>query len=317
MRSWCSSTYGAVHLSLIPIPSLAVGQCCLEGNKEMQLIVEFWNTHSESIIGIGYKALLCLAILFASAVVAKGVRRSIRKAKEHFEKLDATLVPILCTTATYVIYIIGGVFILDIFGVNTASIIALLGAAGIAVGLALKDTLSNIAAGIMLLLLRPFRSGDFVEIESVMGIIKEINLFTTILETPDGLYISSPNSVIWGNSIKNYTRNGRRRMDIVIGIAYSDSIDIGLDVLKKIASEEFRFLRDPAPETMVVSVAENSVNLQLRGWTTIDDYWQTFWDLNKRTKEEIERAGLTIPFPQRSVHVISDARSGNVAEASS
>ena len=281
----------------------------------MEMIVEFWSSHSESIIGIGYNALLCLIILFASTIVAKGVRRSIRKAKDRFEKLDATLVPILCATATYVIYIIGGVFILDIFGVNTASIIALLGAAGIAVGLALKDTLSNIAAGIMLLFLRPFRTGDFVEIGSVMGSVKEINLFTTILETFDGLYISSPNSVIWGNSVKNYTRNGKRRMDIVIGIAYSDSIDTGLDVLKRIAVEEPRFLQDPAPETMVVSLAESSVNLQLRGWTTIGDYWQTCWDLNKRVKEEIEKAGLTIPFPQRSVHVVANPGTAEAAEA--
>lgn len=281
----------------------------------MQMIVEFWSTHSESIIGIGYKALLCVAIILACTVVARGVRRLIRKAKDRFEKIDATLVPILCTTATYLIYIIGGVFILDIFGVNTASIIALLGAAGLAVGLALKDTLSNIAAGIMLLFLRPFRSGDFVEIGSVMGTIKEVNLFTTILETFDGLYISSPNSVIWGSSIKNYTRNGRRRMDIVIGIAYSDSIDTGLQVLKTIASNETRFLREPAPETMVVSMAESSVNLQLRGWTTIDDYWQTYWALNKRVKEEIEKAGLTIPFPQRSVHVVAGPGTIDAAEA--
>lgn len=281
----------------------------------MQMIVDFWNTHSESIIAIGYKALLCVAILLVSAIVARGVRRLIRKAKDRFEKIDATLVPILSTTATYVIYIIGGVFILDIFGVNTASIIALLGAAGLAVGLALKDTLSNIAAGIMLLFLRPFRSGDFVEIGSVMGTVQEVNLFTTILETFDGLYISSPNSVIWGSSIKNYTRNGRRRMDIVIGIAYSDSIDTGLQVLKTIASNESRFLREPAPETMVVSMAESSVNLQFRGWTTIDDYWQTCWDLNKRVKEEIENAGLTIPFPQRSVHVVAGPGTIDATEA--
>ena len=126
----------------------------------MEMIVEFWSSHSESIIGIGYNALLCLIILFASTIVAKGVRRSIRKAKDRFEKLDATLVPILCATATYVIYIIGGVFILDIFGVNTASIIALLGAAGIAVGLALKDTLSNILPKIMLRAMRQLSCGS-------------------------------------------------------------------------------------------------------------------------------------------------------------
>ncbi len=282
-----------------------------------KMVFDFWTAHSESIIGIGYNILLCFTILFASTLVARGARRLIRQAKDRFERLDITLVPILSATVTYVIYIIGGVFILDIFGVNTTSIIALLGAAGIAVGLALKDTLSNIAAGIMLLFLRPFRSGDFIEIGSVMGTVKEVNLFTTILETFDGIYISAPNSVIWGNSIKNYTRNGKRRMDIVIGIAYSDSIDTGLAVLKKIASEERRFLQTPAPETMVESMAESSVNLLLRGWATNDDYWQTFWDLNKRVKEEIENAGLTIPFPQRNVHVVSSSRSEDIAEINS
>lgn len=281
----------------------------------MHAIVEFWNSHSESIVGIGYKALLCLVILFASTLVAKGVRRSIRKANDRFEKLDATLVPILCTTATYVIYIIGGVFILDIFGVNTASIIALLGAAGLAVGFALKDTLSNIAAGIMLLFLRPFRTGDFIEFGSISGTVREINLFTSVLETFDGLYVASPNSVIWGSSIKNFTRNGKRRMDILVGIAYSDSVDDGLTVLQKIAANEPRFLMDPAPQVMVASMGESSVNLQLRGWAKVDDYWDTFWDLNKQVKEEIEQAGLTIPFPQRSVHVVAGSGTMDVAEA--
>lgn len=283
----------------------------------MHAIVEFWNSHSESIIGIGYKALLCLVILFASTLVAKGVRRSIRKANDRFEKLDATLVPILCTTATYVIYIIGGVFILDIFGVNTASIIALLGAAGLAVGFALKDTLSNIAAGIMLLFLRPFRTGDVIEFGSISGTVREINLFTSVLETFDGLYVASPNSVIWGSSIKNFTRNGKRRMDILVGVAYSDSVDDGLTVLKQIAANEARILKDPAPQVMVASMGESSVNLQLRGWARVDDYWDTFWDLNKQVKEEIEKAGLTIPFPQRSVHVVSGRDAIDIAEVGS
>jgi small conductance mechanosensitive channel len=287
------------------------------GIKGMHAIVEFWNSHSESIIGIGYKALLCLVILFASTLVAKGVRRSIRKANDRFEKLDATLVPILCTTATYVIYIIGGVFILDIFGVNTASIIALLGAAGLAVGFALKDTLSNIAAGIMLLFLRPFRTGDVIEFGSISGTVREINLFTSVLETFDGLYVASPNSVIWGSSIKNFTRNGKRRMDILVGVAYSDSVDDGLTVLKQIAANEARILKDPAPQVMVASMGESSVNLQLRGWARVDDYWDTFWDLNKQVKEEIEKAGLTIPFPQRSVHVVSGRDAIDIAEVGS
>ncbi|SOC23862.1 mechanosensitive ion channel family protein [Thalassospira xiamenensis] len=268
-------------------------------------LTAFWSSHSETLINLGYKGMLAIAIVIASMVIAKTIRRSIYNANERLQKLDATLIPILSTAAGYAVYAIGGVFILDIFGVNTASLIALVGAAGLAIGLALKDTLSNIAAGIMLLILRPFRTGDFIEVGSTTGTVREINLFTTILETIDGLYIASPNSVLWGSSIKNFTRNGKRRMDIVVGIAYSDSIDEGLGVLKRVAAEEMRLLQEPAPQVMVASMAESAVNIQLRAWAGNDDYWQTYWDLNKRVKESIEAAGLSIPFPQRSLHVIA------------
>lgn len=278
---------------------------------------QFWSEHSDTIMAASYNLLLAILILIASTLVAKGVRQAIQRAHGRLNRLDATLVPILSTTATYLVYIIGGVFLLDIFGVNTTSIIALLGAAGLAVGFALKDTLSNIAAGIMLLFLRPFRTGDYIEFGSITGTVKEINLFTTILETFDGLYVSSPNSTIWGNSIKNYTRNGKRRLDIIVGISYDDSIDAGLGVLRSIIASESRFLQDPVPQVMVAAMADSSVNLQLRGWTSIDDYWQTLWDLNKRVKEEIEQAGLTIPFPQRQVQVqvVGSPTPANIADA--
>ena len=272
------------------------------------LITNYWANHSTVLQDIGYNILLAIGILLASSLIARGARRFIRRADDHLEKLDATLVPVLCTSATYLIYIVGFVIILDVFGVNTASIITLLGAAGLAIGFALKDTLGNIAAGIMLLILRPFRVDDFIEFGSTMGTIKEINLFTTILKTFDGLYISAPNGQIWRSTIKNYNRNGKRRMDVVVGISYGDSIDTGLEVLRQIIATEPRFLQEPAPpQTMVISLADSSVNLQLRGWTTTDDYWQTLFDLNKRVKEEVELAGLNIPFPQMDVHLIKDS----------
>ena len=182
-------------------------------------LTTFWNNHSETLFSLGYKALLAIAIVIASTISAKAIRRSIYRANQRRQTLDATLIPILSAVAGYGVYTIGGVFILDIFGVNTASLIALVGAAGLAIGLALKDTLSNIAAGIMLLILRPFRASDFIEVSGMAGTVREINLFTTILETVDGLYIASPNSVLWGASIKNFTRNGKRRMDIVVGLS--------------------------------------------------------------------------------------------------
>lgn len=271
-----------------------------------ETLIQFWQNHSDTIISLCYNLVLAVVIFTASSFIARAVRKAILNTNSKLKKLDATLLPIFSTVASYAVYIIGGVFILDIFGVNTASLIALVGAAGLAIGLALKDTLSNIAAGIMLLILRPFKAGDFIEFGSTQGTVKEINLFTCVFETVDGLYIASPNSVLWGGSIKNFTRNGKRRMDIVVGISYSDSIDVGLSVLQKVIASESRLLPDPAPQTMVVSMMDSSVNLQLRAWAKNEDYWPAYWDLNKRVKESIEEAGLTIPFPQRTLHLVTE-----------
>lgn len=270
------------------------------------LLVAFWGNHSEMIIKIGYNGLLVIAIIIASHFVAKSLHRSIYKTNDRFEKFDETLVPILCTVASVLVYSIGIVIILDFFGVNTASILTLIGAAGLAIALALKDTLSNIAAGMMLLILRPFSAGHFIESGSMSGTVKEVGLFTTLLETPDGLYISSPNSSLWGAPIKNYTKNGTRRMDLIVGIAYSDSIDKGFDVLQSFVQNEPRFLAEPAPKMMVQAMADSSVNLQLRAWASVENYWDVYWGANKKIKEQIEAAGLTIPFPQRDVHLFNE-----------
>jgi small conductance mechanosensitive channel len=267
----------------------------------------FWDNHSEMILQVGYNGLLIIAVLFVSHFVAKFLHRWINKTNDRFERFDDTLVPILCTVASVVVYAIGLVIILDFFGVNTASILALLGAAGLAIALALKDTLSNIAAGMMLLILRPFRAGHVIEFGSLLGTVKEVGLFTTILETPDGLYISSPNSSLWGSPIKNFTKNGKRRMDLIVGIAYTDSIDTGFEALQNVIQNESRFLAEPAPKLMVQAMADSSVNLQLRAWTNVEHYWDVYWDANKKIKEQIEAAGLTIPFPQRDVHLYNTA----------
>ncbi|MBN2332774.1 MAG: mechanosensitive ion channel family protein [Deltaproteobacteria bacterium] len=266
-------------------------------------LVNLWGEHAELIIDLGYKGLLAAAVLLAGFAAARLVRQAIVQAPQRLKKFDDVLVPIFSTTATYSIYAISLVIILDIFGVNTTSIIALLGAAGLAVGLALKDTLGNIAAGIMLLILRPYRIGDYIECGSQAGTVREIGLFTTILETFDGLYVFAPNGAMWGTPVKNFTRNGRRRMDVVVGIAYDDSIDAGFEALRGVIRSEPRMLPDPAPQVMVQELADSSVNLGLRCWTTVDDFWDTWWDLKKRVKEEIEAAGLTIPFPQQDVHL--------------
>lgn len=269
----------------------------------MEFVKEYMLKNSRQMVDAGYHVLQSICILLACFLVSYLFKKGLAQTKRRYPRLDETFFPIFTTTVTYLIYTIGGIFMLDLFGVNTSSIITLLGAAGIAVGFALKDTLGNIAAGIMLLFLRPFRIGDFIEFGSVMGTVRELNLFQTILETFDGLYVASPNSAIWGNSIINYSRNGKRRMKIEVSISYGDSIQTALDVLWEMIHSEQRVLTDPMPDVMVVALEDSGVKLQFRAWVKVDAYWDVYWAMNRQVKERIEAAGLTIPFPQQDVHV--------------
>jgi small conductance mechanosensitive channel len=245
---------------------------------------------------------LVVAVFIVAGIISNTVKSSISKSGKRIKRMDPTLIPLFAGIAGYAVYIVAVVIVLDIFGVNTNSIVALMGAAGLAVGLALKDTLSNIASGIMMLILRPFKVGDYITFSGTGGSVEEISLFTTILRTPDGQYISAPNSNVWASTIQNSTRNGTRRMDVVVGVAYDDNLDAGFRALQQLVEEEPRFLTDPAPQVMVQSLGDSSVNLQIRAWATVDDYWTIWWEMQKKVKVAVEAAGLTIPFPQRDVH---------------
>ncbi|PTY37333.1 mechanosensitive ion channel protein [Saccharospirillum sp. MSK14-1] len=265
-------------------------------------MVNFWNSHAPLMLRVGYQIILVLLVFIVAGILSRTLKSQVTKNSKRFARLDPMLVPIFAGMVGYSVYVIAVVIVLDIFGVNTNSIVALLGAAGLAVGLALKDTLSNIAAGIMMLMLRPFRTGDYISFNSTSGTVEEITLFNTILITPDGQYVSAPNSNVWGATIQNSTRNGTRRMDVVVGVAYDDDLNAGFAALRKIVDAEPRFLPDPPPQIMVQSLGDSSVNLQIRAWATVDDYWPLWWDMQRVVKDEIEAAGLTIPFPQRDVH---------------
>jgi len=270
----------------------------------VQKILALWEFHSAAILLLARNLVAAAVIIIIGIVLSKGGRRLIKKAASTGLRGDETAASLLQAIIRYGIFIICIIMILNIFGVNTASLLAVLGAAGIAVGLALKDTLGNIAAGIILLLLGSFRKGEFIEFDSFMGTVKEINLFTTILETPDGIYISAPNSSIWGVPLKNYTRNGKRRMELSIGIAYTDSVDAAFQVMQNIIAAETRFLRDPAPQVVLQSIEDSSVKITIRAWAAVGNYWDIYWDLSKVIKGKIEAAGLTVPLPQRDVHIV-------------
>lgn len=269
----------------------------------MTFIENFWNQHSDVAMELGYKILLTLALVFAAYLINSSAKKSINAAFKRVNNLDKTLLPVVRTTASIFIFLIALIVILDIFGVNTTSIVTLMGAAGLAVGLALKDTLGNIAAGIVILILRPFRVNHFVEFGGFSGTVKKVGLFATELESSEGLFISAPNSSVWQSPLINYTHNGRRRFSIDVGISYSDSIDKAFEVLNTLISEEQRVLGTPAPQIMVTAMADSSVNLQIRAWCTTTDYWQTYWDTTKAVKESLDRSGISIPFPQMDVHL--------------
>ena len=261
----------------------------------------FWQQHQASILHLGKSLLLGLVILLMAWGFSALARKLILKGTRKFDAVDESVGKILSGVVRTIIWLFAALIILDLLGINTASILTVLGAAGLAVGPAMKDSLSNIAAGLMLLFLRPYKLGDYIDCGSVSGTIREIGLFTTTFTTPDGLFIAAPNSVLFGAPIKNYSRNPRRRADITVGIAYGDSLSQGMQVLLKLMQEHPLILQDPAPEVLVSELADSSVNLTLRFWTENKDYWEAYWSVKAQLKDALEGAGLNIPFPQRVV----------------
>ena len=198
--------------------------------------------------------------------------------------------------------------VLSQFGVETTSFIAVLGAAGLAVGLALQGTLSNVAAGVMLLLFRPFKIGDYIEGGGLAGTVKSISLFVTELATPDNVQIIAPNSQLWGSAIKNYSFHPTRRVEILIGIAYEDDIDKALAAIVDEVKKDSRVLADPAPMAAVTGLGDSSVNFTVRVWCNAADFWALKFDLTKKLKNRMDAENITIPYPQRTVHTVATAQ---------
>ncbi len=279
----------------------------VRSGKTGTFVEMLWNEHKGELYHFGKILVISLVVLAIAWLLSRICRRVIRASISKLMKQDESLGNILANMAATLIWVLGAIIILDLFGVNTASILTVLGAAGLAVGLAMKDSLSNIAAGLMLLFMRPYKVGDYVECGSISGTIMEMGLFTTILKTFDGVFISAPNSAIFGNPIKNYSRNPFRRADITVGIAYGDSLPQALEVLNELLKNNELVAQDPAPQVLVAELADSSVNLTLRYWAKTADYWNAYWGIKKDLKMVIENAGLNIPFPQRVVTMVQPA----------
>lgn len=257
----------------------------------------------------GLRVVGALAVLIIGWIAAKAIRRSVRKALTR-SKLDDTLVPFISSLIYYLILTFVVLAVLRLFGLETTSLIAVLGAAGLAVGLALQGTLSNFAAGVMLLIFRPFGVGDFVEAGGTAGTVQEISIFSTTLHSPDNVRIVVPNSAIYGAVVKNFTANDTRRNDLLIGIDYSDDIGKAIETIRGILAADERVLEDPEPLIAVSELGDSSVNLVVRPWCAKDDYWGLRFDLTRKIKEELEAAGCSIPFPQTDVHLHQVTGSG-------
>jgi len=258
-----------------------------------------------------YVALYGLNIIAAALIffIGKWLAKVIANLMEKMMK-KASMEATLATFLKNIIYIGLLVFVviaaLSKLGIQTTSFIAVIGAAGLAVGLALQGSLANFAAGVLLIIFKPFKVGDLVEAGGVLGVVKEIQIFVTVLSTPDNKKIIMPNSKITGDNIVNLSAVEKRRVDMVFGVSYADDLKKAKEVLLGVLKNDPRVLKDPEPVVAVSELGDSSVNLVCRPWVKPADYWGVFFDATEKGKVELESAGLTIPFPQRDVHMYND-----------
>ena len=260
------------------------------------------NTVTELISTWGLKVVGAIALVIVGFIVAKIVKGWVARLLGR-ARLDATLIPFLAKLAYYLVLTVVLMAALQLFGVETTSLVAVLGAGTLAVGLALQGTLANFSAGVMLLAFRPFRVGDFVEAGDASGTVSEIGVFSTHLDTLDNTHVILPNSAIWGAKIANLTANPTRRNDMSIGVSYGDDINRARQIILDTLKADERVLADPAPAVAVEGLGDSSIDLLVMPWCHPDHYWDLRWDLFQRIKENLETGGCTIPFPQRDVHL--------------
>ncbi|WP_296600386.1 mechanosensitive ion channel family protein [Phenylobacterium sp.] len=245
-------------------------------------------------------ALLILAVtLWLAKKLGRVAERAIGRLPHHHHPADQTLATFVSTLVKYVVVAIGLVAVLQQLGVQATSVLAVLGAASLAIGLALQGTLSNVAAGVMILLLRPYRAGDRVELNGRQGKVVGMDLFNTKLLDYDGLTLFLPNGKVFGEMIVNISQSGRRRIDLTFGIDYEDDLDMALGTLVELADAEPRVLKQPRPWAKVTALADSTVNVSLRCWASPDDWMDTKFDLVRQVKETFEARGLNFPYPHQ------------------
>lgn len=261
-----------------------------------------WNAIQEPLINLGLAVLGALIILVVGRIVAGILRNLLRRVmtKSHVEP---TLVSFFGNVAFVAMMVFVVIMALGQLGVQTTSFIAIIGAAGLAVGFALQGSLANFAAGVLLIIFKPFKVGDFIEAGGTSGIVEEIGIFTMELRTPDNKKVIVPNAKATSDNIVNYSAKDTRRVDMVFGVSYGDDLDKVRKVLEGVLAEDERILPEPAPVIVVLELADSSINFGVRPWVNSADFWGVYWDTLEKTKKRFDAEGITIPFPQQDVHL--------------
>jgi small conductance mechanosensitive channel len=261
------------------------------------------------VLNWGLKLIAALLVFvlgrWVAKILTKWFARAIAKAD-----VDSTLIKFLSSAIYMALMVFVVLTALSALGVNTTNFIAIVGAAGLAIGLAVKDSLSNLAAGVMLVFFRPFKSGDFIEAAGISGKVDGIRMFNTIVRTGDNRIITIPNALIYADTITNYSAEQKRRIDLVIGIGYDDDIGRARALIQGVIEQDDRILKDPSPSLSVAELGESSVDIAVRPWVHSDDYWPVRSDLLEGIKQVLEGAGLSIPYPQRDLHIVDRVSSG-------
>lgn len=265
--------------------------------------VNTWLTNnSDLLIQYGVNVISAILILFIGNLVVKGVAGSVANVLKKKE-MDKAVVDFIHGLVRYTLFIIVLIAALSRIGVQTASVVAVIGAAGLAVGLALQGSLSNFAAGVLIVAFRPFKSGDYVEIGGVAGSVDSIQIFQTVLKSPDNKMVVVPNSAVIGGAITNYSRHETRRVDMVIGVSYKSDLQKTKRVLRETLEKDPRILKDPDMTIGVLTLADSSINFVVRPWCKTSDYWAVYFDSMQAIKEALDANGIEIPFPQMDVYL--------------
>jgi len=264
--------------------------------SEMAAMIELY------VIPWGIKIVLALAIFYVGRMVVSSIVKLVSKLLRKRD-MDEILVSFLSSILRWVLLLFVIIAALSQLGINTNSLVALLGAAGLAIGLSLQSSLSNFASGVMLIIFRPFTKGDFVEAGGATGVVDNISIFTTTMTTTDNKEIIVPNGAILGGNITNYSARPTRRVDMVFGISYDDDLRKAKQLLEEIIAADDRVLAEPAPVIALGELADSSVNFLVRPWAKSEDYWGLLWDTTETVKLKFDEAGISIPYPQMDVHV--------------